>query len=157
MDVSGVSDQTLVGPFFSLSVCQSFPSYQLICSGSGSLQTSLKLFRPERALAPLTPLTLSLQVDAELAVGHELLLSSPPPPTMRPSPTSPRTGLPAVLAFTLAALFPPLTSGAAPFPQDLEPLSHVGRESKLRGCGVAMAMWVAAVVLKAEQSVPALR
>lgn len=144
----------MVGPFFSLSVCQPLPSYQLIRSGSGSLQTSLKLFRPERLL---TPLTLSLQVDAELAVGHELLLSSPPPPTMRPTPTSPRTGLPAVLAFTLAALFPPLTSGAAPFPQDLEPLSHVGRESKLRSCWVAIAMWVAAVVLKAEQSVPALR
>ncbi|KAM8735070.1 sema domain, transmembrane domain (TM), and cytoplasmic domain, (semaphorin) 6C isoform 2-T5 [Acanthopagrus schlegelii] len=48
---------------------------------------------------------------------------------MRPSPGSPRPVLPAVLALTLAAFLPQLSSGATPFPQDLEPISIVGRES----------------------------
>lgn len=67
-------------------------------------------------------------------MGHDFLLSSRRLPNMRPTPCSPRSGLPAVLAFTLAAFLPPLASGAAPFPQDLEPLGRVGRESKLSSC-----------------------
>lgn len=71
--------------------------------------------------------------------------------------SSPRSGLPALLAFALAAFLPLLSSGGAPFPQDLEPLSHVSRESKLRRCCVTMAMLVAEVALKAVQSVAAAR
>ncbi|XP_078108260.1 sema domain, transmembrane domain (TM), and cytoplasmic domain, (semaphorin) 6C isoform X2 [Sander vitreus] len=48
---------------------------------------------------------------------------------MRLTPGSPRPVLPAILALTLAAFLPPLSSGATPFPQDLEPISIVGRES----------------------------
>ncbi|XP_071324831.1 sema domain, transmembrane domain (TM), and cytoplasmic domain, (semaphorin) 6C isoform X1 [Trachinotus anak] len=48
---------------------------------------------------------------------------------MRPTPGSPRPILPAILALTLAAFLPLLSSGATPFPQDLEPISIVGRES----------------------------
>ncbi|XP_034410379.1 sema domain, transmembrane domain (TM), and cytoplasmic domain, (semaphorin) 6E isoform X1 [Cyclopterus lumpus] len=48
---------------------------------------------------------------------------------MRPTPGSPPPVLPAVLALALAALWPRLSSGATPFPQDLEPISTVGRES----------------------------
>ncbi|TKS82659.1 hypothetical protein D9C73_016768 [Collichthys lucidus] len=48
---------------------------------------------------------------------------------MRLTPGSPRLPvLPAVLALTLAAFLPQLSSGAMPFPQDLEPISVVGRE-----------------------------
>lgn len=71
---------------------------------------------------------------------------------MRPTPSSPRTGLPAVLALALAAVLPLLSSGGAPFPQDLEALSHVGRESKWRSCGVTMAMRLPEVALKAKRS-----
>nr|XP_020471142.1 semaphorin-6D-like isoform X1 [Monopterus albus]XP_020471143.1 semaphorin-6D-like isoform X1 [Monopterus albus]XP_020471144.1 semaphorin-6D-like isoform X1 [Monopterus albus]XP_020471145.1 semaphorin-6D-like isoform X1 [Monopterus albus]XP_020471146.1 semaphorin-6D-like isoform X1 [Monopterus albus] len=42
---------------------------------------------------------------------------------------SPQPVLPAVLALTLAAFLAQLSSGATPFPQDLEPISIVGRES----------------------------
>uniref|UniRef100_A0A8C4H0F2 Semaphorin 6Cb n=1 Tax=Dicentrarchus labrax TaxID=13489 RepID=A0A8C4H0F2_DICLA len=48
---------------------------------------------------------------------------------MRLMPGSPRPVLPAILALTLAAFLPQLSSGATPFPQDLEPISIVGRES----------------------------
>ncbi|XP_076592676.1 sema domain, transmembrane domain (TM), and cytoplasmic domain, (semaphorin) 6C isoform X1 [Chaetodon auriga] len=48
---------------------------------------------------------------------------------MRLTPGSPRPVLPAILAFTLAAFLPQLSSGATPFPQDLEPISIVGSES----------------------------
>ncbi|XP_045900484.1 sema domain, transmembrane domain (TM), and cytoplasmic domain, (semaphorin) 6E isoform X1 [Micropterus dolomieu] len=48
---------------------------------------------------------------------------------MRLMPGSPRPVLPAILAFTLATFLPQLSSGATPFPQDLEPISFVGRES----------------------------
>ncbi|XP_034554463.1 sema domain, transmembrane domain (TM), and cytoplasmic domain, (semaphorin) 6E isoform X2 [Notolabrus celidotus] len=48
---------------------------------------------------------------------------------MRLTPGSPPPVLPAVLALTLAAFLPQLSSGATPFPQDLEPISIVGRES----------------------------
>eukprot|EP00064_Thunnus_orientalis_P014987 superscaffoldBa00002698_g15035 len=48
---------------------------------------------------------------------------------MRLTPGSPRPVLPAVLALTLTAFLPQLSSGATPFPQDLEPISVVGRES----------------------------
>ncbi|KAK2845129.1 hypothetical protein Q5P01_011788 [Channa striata] len=48
---------------------------------------------------------------------------------MRLMPGSPRPVLPAILALTLAAFLPQLSSGATPFPQDLEPISTVGRES----------------------------
>uniref|UniRef100_A0A3Q1GYY2 Sema domain-containing protein n=1 Tax=Anabas testudineus TaxID=64144 RepID=A0A3Q1GYY2_ANATE len=48
---------------------------------------------------------------------------------MRLMPGSPRPVLPAILALTLAAFLPQLSSGATPFPQDLEPISVVGRES----------------------------
>ncbi|XP_071380454.1 sema domain, transmembrane domain (TM), and cytoplasmic domain, (semaphorin) 6C isoform X1 [Centroberyx affinis] len=41
---------------------------------------------------------------------------------------SPRPLLPVVLALTLTAVLPQLSSGATPFPQDLEPISIVGRE-----------------------------
>ncbi|TNN29451.1 hypothetical protein EYF80_060401 [Liparis tanakae] len=51
---------------------------------------------------------------------------------MRPMPGSPPPVLPAVLALALAAVWPRLSSGAAPFPQDLEPISIVGRECKFR-------------------------
>lgn len=72
---------------------------------------------------------------------------------MRPTPSSPRTGLPAILAFTFAAFLPQLSSGGTPFPQDLEPLSHVGRESKFRMCCVTMATRLSEVALKAKQSI----
>ncbi|XP_041649503.1 sema domain, transmembrane domain (TM), and cytoplasmic domain, (semaphorin) 6E isoform X1 [Cheilinus undulatus] len=48
---------------------------------------------------------------------------------MRLMPGSPPPVLPVVLALTLAAFLPQLSSGATPFPQDLEPISVVGRES----------------------------
>ncbi|XP_040899918.1 sema domain, transmembrane domain (TM), and cytoplasmic domain, (semaphorin) 6E isoform X1 [Toxotes jaculatrix] len=48
---------------------------------------------------------------------------------MRLMPGSPRPVLPAILALTVAAFLPQLSSGATPFPQDLEPISIVGRES----------------------------
>ncbi|XP_042345135.1 LOW QUALITY PROTEIN: sema domain, transmembrane domain (TM), and cytoplasmic domain, (semaphorin) 6E [Plectropomus leopardus] len=48
---------------------------------------------------------------------------------MRPTPGSPRPVPPAILALTFAAFLPQLSSGATPFPQDLEPISIVGRES----------------------------
>ncbi|XP_067365450.1 sema domain, transmembrane domain (TM), and cytoplasmic domain, (semaphorin) 6C isoform X1 [Channa argus] len=48
---------------------------------------------------------------------------------MRVMPSSPRPVLPAILALTLAAFLPQLSSGATPFPQDLEPIGIVGRES----------------------------
>uniref|UniRef100_A0A665TEC7 Semaphorin-6D-like n=1 Tax=Echeneis naucrates TaxID=173247 RepID=A0A665TEC7_ECHNA len=48
---------------------------------------------------------------------------------MRLTPSSPPPVLPAILALTLAAFLPQLSSGATPFPQDLEPISIVGRES----------------------------
>ncbi|KAM7382923.1 hypothetical protein PAMP_002618 [Pampus punctatissimus] len=48
---------------------------------------------------------------------------------MRLMPGSPRPVLPAFLALTLTAFLPQLSSGATPFPQDLEPISVVGRES----------------------------
>ncbi|XP_018531618.1 sema domain, transmembrane domain (TM), and cytoplasmic domain, (semaphorin) 6E isoform X1 [Lates calcarifer] len=48
---------------------------------------------------------------------------------MRLMPGSPPPVLPAILALTLAAFLPQLSSGATPFPQDLEPISIVGRES----------------------------
>uniref|UniRef100_A0A1A8G5E6 Sema domain, transmembrane domain (TM), and cytoplasmic domain, (Semaphorin) 6E n=1 Tax=Nothobranchius korthausae TaxID=1143690 RepID=A0A1A8G5E6_9TELE len=47
------------------------------------------------------------------------LMGGPPPPPI----------LPAVLALTFVAFLPQLSSGAAPFPQDLEPISIVGKES----------------------------
>uniref|UniRef100_A0AAQ5XWC8 Sema domain-containing protein n=1 Tax=Amphiprion ocellaris TaxID=80972 RepID=A0AAQ5XWC8_AMPOC len=48
---------------------------------------------------------------------------------MRLMPSSPRPILSAFLALTLVAFLPQLSSGATPFPQDLEPISIVGRES----------------------------
>ncbi|XP_044065473.1 sema domain, transmembrane domain (TM), and cytoplasmic domain, (semaphorin) 6E isoform X1 [Siniperca chuatsi] len=48
---------------------------------------------------------------------------------MRLMPGSRQPVLPAILALTLAAFLPQLSSGATPFPQDLEPISIVGRES----------------------------
>uniref|UniRef100_A0AAQ4PJZ6 Semaphorin 6Cb n=1 Tax=Gasterosteus aculeatus aculeatus TaxID=481459 RepID=A0AAQ4PJZ6_GASAC len=48
---------------------------------------------------------------------------------MRPTPGSPGPVLPAVLALAVAAFLPRLSSGATPFPQDLEPIGIVGRES----------------------------
>ncbi|XP_028984328.1 sema domain, transmembrane domain (TM), and cytoplasmic domain, (semaphorin) 6E isoform X2 [Betta splendens] len=48
---------------------------------------------------------------------------------MRPLPGSPPPALPALLALAFAAVLPRLCSGATPFPQDLEPISIVGRES----------------------------
>ncbi|KAG7474569.1 semaphorin-6D-like isoform X1 [Solea senegalensis] len=48
---------------------------------------------------------------------------------MRLTPGSPPPVLPAILALTLAAALPQLSSGATPFPQDLEPISNVGRET----------------------------
>ncbi|XP_047453798.1 sema domain, transmembrane domain (TM), and cytoplasmic domain, (semaphorin) 6E isoform X1 [Mugil cephalus] len=44
-------------------------------------------------------------------------------------PGSPRPALPAFLALTLVAFLPQLSSGATPFPQDLEPIGIVGRET----------------------------
>lgn len=79
----------------------------------------------------LVSLSLS-QVGGESAAGHVFLLRSHLPAKMRPTPGSPRPVLPAVLALTLAAFLPQLSSGATPFPQDLEPISIVGRECKLR-------------------------
>lgn len=63
-------------------------------------------------------------------------------------PGSPRPVLPAVLALTLAAFLPQLSSGATPFPQDLEPISIVGRECKFKICCVAMVILVAGVDVK---------
>ncbi|XP_043972500.1 sema domain, transmembrane domain (TM), and cytoplasmic domain, (semaphorin) 6E isoform X1 [Gambusia affinis] len=48
---------------------------------------------------------------------------------MRLTSGSPRPILPAFLASTIAAFLLQLSSGAAPFPQDLEPISIVGRET----------------------------
>ncbi|XP_068179159.1 sema domain, transmembrane domain (TM), and cytoplasmic domain, (semaphorin) 6C isoform X2 [Antennarius striatus] len=48
---------------------------------------------------------------------------------MRATPASPRPASPAVLALTFAAFLVQLSSGATPFPQDLEPISVVGRET----------------------------
>lgn len=68
---------------------------------------------------------------------------------MRLMPSSPRPVLPALLALTLAAFLPQLSSGATPFPQDLEPISIVGRECKFKIC-VAMVIPVAGVDVKVE-------
>lgn len=65
---------------------------------------------------------------------------------MRLTPGSPP---PALLALTLAAFLPQLSSGATPFPQDLEPISIVGRECKFAVC-VAMAIAVAGAHVRAE-------
>lgn len=46
----------------------------------------------------------------------------------------PRPILPAFLALTFVAFLAQLSSGATPFPQDLEPISVVGRESKFKIC-----------------------
>lgn len=55
------------------------------------------------------------------------------PAKMRLMPCSPPPVLPAIVALTLAvAALPLLSSGATPFPQDLEPVSIVGRECKFR-------------------------
>ncbi|TMS10395.1 hypothetical protein E3U43_019388, partial [Larimichthys crocea] len=68
-------------------------------------------------------------VGGESAVGHVFLVRSHLSAKMRLTPGSPRLPvLPAVLALTLAAFLPQLSSGAMPFPQDLEPISVVGRE-----------------------------
>ncbi|XP_069568044.1 sema domain, transmembrane domain (TM), and cytoplasmic domain, (semaphorin) 6C isoform X2 [Brachyistius frenatus] len=48
---------------------------------------------------------------------------------MRLTPGSPPPVLPALLALTLVASLPRLSSAATPFPQDLEPISVVGRDS----------------------------
>ncbi|KAM9723479.1 sema domain, transmembrane domain (TM), and cytoplasmic domain, (semaphorin) 6C isoform 2-T4 [Menidia menidia] len=48
---------------------------------------------------------------------------------MRPVPGSPPPILPAFLALTLVAFLPQPASGVTPFPQDLEPISVIGRES----------------------------
>lgn len=68
---------------------------------------------------------------------------------MRLMPGSPRPVLPAILALTLAAFLPQLSSGATPFPQDLEPISVVGRECKFKIC-VAMVIRVSGVDVKVE-------
>ncbi|XP_062255279.1 sema domain, transmembrane domain (TM), and cytoplasmic domain, (semaphorin) 6E isoform X1 [Platichthys flesus] len=47
---------------------------------------------------------------------------------MRLMPGSPPPVLPLLLALTFTAAVPHLSSGAAPFPQDLEPISSVGRD-----------------------------
>lgn len=70
--------------------------------------------------------------------GHVLLLSRHLGATMRRtppplhSPSSPPSPLPFLLLLLLllgtAASVPPPTGGAAPFPQDLEPISVVGRD-----------------------------
>ncbi|MEQ2173644.1 hypothetical protein GOODEAATRI_034216, partial [Goodea atripinnis] len=67
---------------------------------------------------------------------------------MRLTSGSPQPILPAFLALALAAFLPQLSSGAAPFPQDLEPISIVGRESKFTICCVAMVNLVAGVIVK---------
>uniref|UniRef100_A0A669F7L1 Semaphorin 6Cb n=2 Tax=Oreochromis TaxID=8139 RepID=A0A669F7L1_ORENI len=48
---------------------------------------------------------------------------------MRPMVVLPRPILPAFLALTFVAFLAQLSSGATPFPQDLEPISVVGRET----------------------------
>lgn len=53
---------------------------------------------------------------------------------MRPMVVLPRPILPAFLALTFVAFLAQLSSGATPFPQDLEPISVVGRESKFKIC-----------------------
>lgn len=60
-------------------------------------------------------------------------------------PKLPRPILPALLALTVVAFLPQLSSGAAPFPQDLEPISIVGRECKCKVCCVAMVTVIAGV------------
>lgn len=67
---------------------------------------------------------------------------------MRLTSGSPRPILPAFLAFTVAAFLPQLSSGAAPFPQDLEPISIVGRESKFKIVCVAMVNLVPGLIVK---------
>lgn len=64
-------------------------------------------------------------------------------------PGSPRPVLPAILALTIAACLPRLSSGATPFPQDLEPISIVGRECKFKIC-VAMVISVTGIDVKVE-------
>ncbi|CAB1451984.1 unnamed protein product [Pleuronectes platessa] len=65
-------------------------------------------------------------IDPVPCVSSEVSSSA----TMRLMPGSPPPVLPLLLALTLAAAsLPPLSSGAAPFPQDLEPISSVGRDS----------------------------
>lgn len=70
---------------------------------------------------------------------------------MRLMPGSPRPVLPAILALTLTAFLPQLSSGATPFPQDLEPISTVGRECEFKISCVAMVILVAGVEIKVKQ------
>ena len=68
-------------------------------------------------------------------MGHVFLVSSQHavllPAIMRQQRAAPPSLLTAALALTFAlAVSPRLTCGATPFPQDLEPISIVGRESK---------------------------
>lgn len=49
---------------------------------------------------------------------------------MRQKPGSPPIILPAFVALALVTVLPQLSSGVMPFPQDLEPISTVGREGK---------------------------
>lgn len=72
---------------------------------------------------------------------------------MRLMPGSPRPILPAILALTLTAFLPQLSSGAMPFPQDLEPISVVGRECKFKIYCVAIVIFVAGVDVKVKQGV----
>lgn len=63
---------------------------------------------------------------------------------MRLTPGSPPPVLPAILAIALTAFLPQLSSGGTPFPQDLEPVSVVGREGKWEISCVAMESFVGA-------------
>lgn len=61
---------------------------------------------------------------------------------MRLTPGSPPPVLPAILAVALTAFLPRPSSGGTPFPQDLEPVSVVGREGKCEISCVAMAIYL---------------
>ena len=63
------------------------------------------------------------------------------PANMRLVTGSPRPLLVALLALSLAAVLPQLSWGATPFPQDLEPISIVGRECKRQMYCVAIVIF----------------
>lgn len=70
---------------------------------------------------------------------------------MRLTPGSPQPTLTAILALTLAAFLPQLSSGGTPFPRDLEPVSIVGKECKFQIFCVTIMILVSDVVVKAKK------
>ena len=102
-------------------------------SSTSSRATAVSVWRSQRPdpACVLSPLP---QVGGCSAAGHVFLVSTQSavlPAVMRQLRAAPPSLLAAALALAFAlAVSPRHTCGATPFPQDLEPISVVGRESK---------------------------